>query len=146
MPGGVDEISELYDSLDGYMKRHFSYEEHLQKYNKYPGLAEQQKQHAMFLAELAEMKDTLAASGPSRKLTISTKGKLIRWLNHHINTLDREFIDFLKAKQGKCLLSQNAQKVTSKSCGGVNRLSARFVFPAIFSLRLLSIVFQHAHI
>jgi hemerythrin-like metal-binding protein len=98
--GGVDEIDELYDSLDGYTKRHFSYEENLQKYNNYPGLKEQQNQHALFLAELGELKETLAASGPSRKLTITTKGKLIRWLNHHINSLDREFVDFLKTKQG----------------------------------------------
>jgi hemerythrin-like metal-binding protein len=98
--GGVEELTGLYELLDGYTKRHFSYEENLQKYNNYPGLKEQQSQHALFLAELAELKNVLATSGPSKKLSITTKGKLIRWLNHHINSLDREFVDFLKTKQG----------------------------------------------
>lgn len=98
--GGVEELAALFDSLDSYTKKHFSYEESLQKYNNYKGLAEQQRQHAIFLADLAELKEVFVINGPSRKLSITTKGKLIRWLNNHINSLDREFIDFLKTKQG----------------------------------------------
>jgi hemerythrin-like metal-binding protein len=98
--GGVDEISQLYAKLDNYTKKHFSYEENLQRINKYPGLEVQQQQHAQFLAELSELKNELDTSGSTRKLTVMTKGKLIRWLNHHINSLDKEFIDFLKTKQG----------------------------------------------
>jgi hemerythrin len=98
--GGIGEITDLFISLDNYTRKHFSYEENLQKYNNYPGLAEQQKQHAQFLADLGELKKTLETTGPTRLLTMTTKGKLIRWLNHHINSLDKEFIDFLKNKQG----------------------------------------------
>lgn len=97
--GGVGEIMDLYNALDGYTKRHFGYEENLQRINNYPGLAEQQKQHAQFLADLTAMKTSLEENGSSIKLTVTTKGRLIRWLNHHINTFDREFISFLNAKK-----------------------------------------------
>jgi hemerythrin len=94
------EIIVLFDFLDSYTKKHFIYEENLQKYNNYPGLAEQQEQHASFLAELAEFRRTLETAGPTRELSLSIKGKLIRWLNHHIKNMDKQFVDFLKAKQG----------------------------------------------
>lgn len=97
--GGVGEIIDLFASLDNYTKKHFSYEENLQRINNYPGLEEQQRQHAIFLADLGEMKRTLEASGSTVKLTLTTKGRLIRWLSHHINSLDKEFIDFLNSKK-----------------------------------------------
>ncbi|MFZ4858769.1 MAG: bacteriohemerythrin [Desulfuromonadaceae bacterium] len=93
------EIIELFDFLDSYTKKHFIYEENLQKYNNYPGLAEQQEQHALFLADLAELRRTLETAGQTRDLSLITKGKLIRWYNHHIKNLDKRFADFLKAKQ-----------------------------------------------
>jgi hemerythrin-like metal-binding protein len=98
--GGGDEIIALLDSLDSYTRKHFSYEENLQRYNKYPGLEVQQKQHALFLAELAELKKTLEISGPTGELTLITKGTLIRWLSHHIKSMDKNFVEYLNAKKG----------------------------------------------
>ena len=97
--GGTEEISVLFDLLDSYTRKHFHYEETLQKFNDYPGLDEQQKQHALFLADLAELKRSLEINGPTKELNLITKGKLIRWLSHHIKSLDKEFVDFLKAKR-----------------------------------------------
>jgi hemerythrin-like metal-binding protein len=97
--GGAEEVIALLDSLDSYSRKHFTYEESLQTYNKYPGLADQQKQHALFLADLAELRKTLETTGPTSELTLITKGKLIRWLSHHIKSMDKEFVDFLNAKK-----------------------------------------------
>ena len=97
--GGAEELIVLFDSLESYTRKHFSYEENLQRYNNYPGIDEQMKQHALFLSDLAELKRILETTGPTKELTMITKGKLIRWFSHHIKTLDKEFVDFLKAKQ-----------------------------------------------
>ena len=97
--GGTEEIITLLDSLDSYTRKHFTYEEKLQEFNNYPGLGDQRKQHALFLADLAELKEKLEADGPNRELAITAKGKLIRWLSHHIKSMDKEFVDYLKAKQ-----------------------------------------------
>ena len=93
--GGTKEVIALLDALDRYARKHFSYEEALQRMNKYAGLEDQQEQHAAFLADLAELKNILETSGPTRELTVVAKGKLIRWLSHHIKTRDKEFVDFL---------------------------------------------------
>ena len=97
--GGVEEVISHLDLLDNYSRKHFSYEENLQKYNNYPGLGDQQKQHAFFLEDLDEIKKTLETTGLSREISLIAKGKLIRWLSHHIKSIDKEFVDFLKAKQ-----------------------------------------------
>ncbi len=93
--GGPEEIMALLQVLDNYTRKHFAYEEGLQKINGFPGIGVQQEQHAYFLAELAGLKCTLETTGPSRQLAVLTKGKLIRWLSHHIKTLDKEFVDYL---------------------------------------------------
>ena len=98
--GGTEEVVTLLDTLDRYARKHFAYEEGLQRINKYPGLAVQQEAHASFLADLTHLKETLESTGPTRQLAVATKGKLIRWLSQHIKTLDKEFVDYLCDKAG----------------------------------------------
>lgn len=93
--GGTSELVALLDLLDRYTRKHFSYEEALQRMNNYPGLPVQQEQHASFLADVAELKRAVEADGPSRRLAATARAKLVRWLFHHIKTVDREFVDFL---------------------------------------------------
>lgn len=93
--GGTEEVVALLDTLDNYAKKHFAYEEGLQRINNFPGIAVQQEQHANFIADLAELRKTLEISGPSKQLAVVTKGKLIRWLSHHIKTMDKEFMRYL---------------------------------------------------
>jgi len=97
--GESEDLVALLDLLDDYAKKHFSYEEKLQMYNKYPEIGKQQSQHAKFLENLAELKAIYAASGPTRELALMTKGRLIRWLAQHIKNHDKEFVDFLKTKE-----------------------------------------------
>lgn len=98
--GGTMEVIALLDSLDQYSRKHFAYEEGLQRINNYPGLETQQEQHGSFLQDLAQLKGTLESTGPTRQLAVVTKGRLIRWLSHHIKTLDKDFVDFLNQKTG----------------------------------------------
>jgi len=97
--GGTEEIIAVLDTLHTYTRKHFNYEEGLQRINNFSGLGDQQEQHAVFLAELAELKGTLETTGPSKELAVITKGKMIRWLSHHIKTKDKEFVDYLSKKQ-----------------------------------------------
>lgn len=90
----AEELEQLFCSLDTYTREHFSYEENMQRYCKYPGLDEQQKQHALFLGDLNELKSFVGGNGTSREVTLRMKGNLIRWFNRHINLLDKEFVNF----------------------------------------------------
>ena len=87
-------LDNLFNSLYDYTSKHFGYEENMQKYCKYPGIDEQQKQHALFLADLNELRIFVNDNGPSREVTLRIKGNLIRWFNRHINLLDKEFVSF----------------------------------------------------
>lgn len=94
----AEELELLFRSLDNYTREHFCYEENMQKYSKYPGIEEQQKQHALFLVELLELKTMVDSEGPSREVTLKLKGNLIRWFTRHINILDREFVKYFNKK------------------------------------------------
>lgn len=96
--GGTKEVIGLLDTLDSYTKKHFKYEEGLQRMNNYPGLGVQQEQHASFLVDLAELRNAVETNGPTRELTMLAKGKLIRWFSNHIKSLDKEFVDFLNGR------------------------------------------------
>lgn len=98
--GEVKEVILLVDSLDSYARRHFSYEEQLQAINNYPGLAEQQKHHAVFIADVADLKSKLETEGPSKQLALIAKGKLIRWFSLHIRNMDKRFVNYLNERMG----------------------------------------------
>lgn len=93
-----EEVLKLVEFVDSYARKHFSYEENLQRYNLYPGLNAQQEQHGIFLDDVAELKKTLEVSGPTKDLAIMMKGKLIRWFTQHIKHMDAHFAEFLKKK------------------------------------------------
>src|SRR5690242_1873169 len=76
-----DEVMALIDSLDNYSRQHFTYEERLQDMNNYEGLAEQKTQHALFLADVADLRKKLEVDGASSELALIAKGKLIRWFS-----------------------------------------------------------------
>jgi hemerythrin len=94
----ADELDNLFNHLYDYTSKHFVYEENMQKYCKYPGIDEQQKQHALFLADIKELKSFVDINGSSREVTLRIKGNLIRWFNRHINMLDKEFVCFFNKK------------------------------------------------
>ena len=94
----TEEVLKLVEFMDSYARKHFSYEESLQQYNQYPGLNAQKEQHKVFLDEVAELKNTLELSGPTKDLAIMMKGKLIRWFIQHIKHMDARFSEFLKNK------------------------------------------------
>jgi len=94
-----EEIFDLFESIDTFSKKHFSYEENLQQFNSYPGLSNQQNHHNLFLKDLDELKKQLTEDGPTKEIAIAAKDRLVRWWMLHIKNLDRKFIDFLNEKQ-----------------------------------------------
>lgn len=94
------EVIAVIDALDSYARKHFSYEERLQAINNYPGLAGQQKHHAVFIADVADLKSKLETEGPSKQLALIAKGKLIRWFSLHIKNMDKQFVSYLNERVG----------------------------------------------
>jgi len=84
--------------LEEYAKSHFAYEEEIQVRYSFPGLAGQRKSHALFMEDIATLREKISNGGPTHELAITLKGKMIRYLIQHLRNDDRKLGDFLRGK------------------------------------------------
>lgn len=97
-----DEIDATIRFLDEYARTHFADEERAMKESSYGGLAEHQKQHAAYLANLAELKQEASAPrvrGVSYDLSVTTNQIVVDWIVDHIMKVDRKFGVFLQGRR-----------------------------------------------
>jgi hemerythrin len=91
-------IGELLEFLDSYTKKHFADEERYMRQLNYPGLEEQKKAHAAFIAQLAKLREDYDASGGSISVIINANRIVIDWLTKHISNMDRQIGEFVRSK------------------------------------------------
>ena len=92
---GSGELIELLAYLDNYSTIHFRNEEELMGLYRYPGLEEQQQQHAAFRENIVMFTDALAASEPTREIALKIDAALIRYFINHVRKLDRKMVDHI---------------------------------------------------
>lgn len=95
---GKESLYNLLKFLEEYITAHIAEEEALQINVSYPGYDEHKAEHAGFSRQLSQMKDYLAAVGPTNTLVIETNLTLVNWLIRHIKGTDRKFARFLLGK------------------------------------------------
>ena len=96
---GKEIIGSVLEEMLNYTKTHFTAEEKvLEKYN-YPGLAEQKKQHAIYIQKVTEMQEK-AKSG-TLTLSLEASQFLKDWLLNHILVIDKKYAEFLNTKGEK---------------------------------------------
>ena len=93
---GRDEVLQLLQFLDAYIKSHFAAEEKLQVRYNYSGYAAHKEQHTRFIEDVARLENQFRTEGASLPLVIQTNQTLAAWLIRHINRLDMELAEFLK--------------------------------------------------
>jgi len=91
-------IGELLEFLDSYTKKHFADEERYMRQLNYPGLEEQKKAHAAFIAQLVKLREDYDASGGSISVIINANKIVIDWLTKHISNMDRQIGEFVRSK------------------------------------------------
>lgn len=94
---GSGVIIELLAYLDKYSASHFENEESFMRLYRYPGLEEQQLQHAAFRENIVMFTETLAASEPTQEIALKIDAMLIRYFINHVRKLDRMMIDHIKS-------------------------------------------------
>ena len=90
------ELLNVMGFLEDYTRDHFRDEEKVMLEAEYPDLFIQQKNHKLFLNEIAELKRRVGEKEPDMAGILEMKRLLIRWLIQHIKHLDKAFADFLK--------------------------------------------------
>ena len=93
---GIEELRTLLGFLDGYVIHHFSDEEGLQRRHAYPGYAVHKLEHDSFVARLKALKQEISTDGVALHHVVETNHLLLKWLVHHISTVDVQLGKFLK--------------------------------------------------
>jgi len=93
---GIVELKILLGFLDGYVIKHFSEEEDIQRRHHYPGYATHKMEHESFVARLNSLKEEIHREGVELHHVIETNHMLLKWLIHHISTVDVQLGKFLK--------------------------------------------------
>ena len=93
---GLEELKRLLGFLDAYVIKHFNDEESIQRLRNYPGYEAHKKEHEAFIARLKVLKQEIATTGIAIHHLIETNNLLLKWLLHHISTVDVQLGAFLK--------------------------------------------------
>jgi hemerythrin len=92
-------IGELLEFLEDYTKKHFADEKKYMQSIGYPGLPEQQKAHAAFIQQLAQLSADFKSSGSNLLVIINANTMVLGWLTNHISHMDKKIGEFAKAKK-----------------------------------------------
>jgi len=93
---GLEELSRLLNFLDEYVVKHFNNEESIQRLRNYPGYENHKKEHESFVARLKLLKQEISTEGVALHHLMETNNLLLKWLIHHISTVDVQLGVFLK--------------------------------------------------
>jgi hemerythrin len=93
---GMEELKELLNFLDGYVIKHFKDEESIQRLRNYPGYEAHKKEHEAFITQLNALKLEISTQGAALHHIIETNHLMLKWLLHHISTVDVQLGKFLK--------------------------------------------------
>jgi hemerythrin len=96
MGKGLEELRSLLGFLDGYVVKHFNDEESIQRVRNYPGYEAHKQEHASFIARLKVLKQEIRTEGVALHHVMETNNLLLKWLIHHISTVDVQLGKFLK--------------------------------------------------
>lgn len=93
---GLGELKSLLGFLDGYVIKHFKDEESIQRLRNYPGYDAHKKEHETFVERLKTLKQEISTEGIALHHLMETNNLLLKWLLHHISTVDVQLGKFLK--------------------------------------------------
>lgn len=91
------EIDGTLKFLDDYAVFHFGEEEKRMGEASYPGLAEHKQHHAVYLRNIAELKEQAAlprVTGVSYELSVTANQIIVDWIVDHIMKIDRKFGEY----------------------------------------------------
>jgi hemerythrin len=93
---GLEELKKLLGFLDEYVVKHFNDEESIQRLRNYPEYAAHKKEHESFVARLKVLKQEINTEGVALHHVVETNNLLLKWLIHHISTVDVQLGTYLK--------------------------------------------------
>jgi hemerythrin len=94
--GQKDVFFEILEELSEYSQYHFATEEKLMGRSFYPGLAEHQKEHALFTDKITELLNLKSKNTFDCMLDLVELTQfLMEWFSHHILEVDKQYSELL---------------------------------------------------
>jgi hemerythrin len=93
---GLEELRRILAFLDEYVVKHFSDEEGMQRKDNFPGYEANKHEHEAFIVKLTFLKEEISTEGAALHHLMETNNLLLKWLIHHISTVDAQYGKFLK--------------------------------------------------
>lgn len=95
---GIHELKTLMVFLDDYVVKHFGDEEGIQRLHNYPNYQEHHREHQGFIERVKHLKQEMEQEGVAIHHVMETNNMLLKWLIHHISTVDVALGKFLKSE------------------------------------------------
>lgn len=95
---GKEELVDLFEFLNQYVVTHFQEEEQLMLRHGYPEISAHQALHRQFIEDMRNSSRQLRDEGPSLELVVNTNQALLHWLIRHIQQVDVQMGNYLKAQ------------------------------------------------
>lgn len=96
---GLTELKRLLGFLDDYVVKHFKDEEGIQRLRNFPGYGAHKKEHESFIAQLTKVKQEIQEEGVALHHVMETNNMMLKWLVHHISTVDVQLGTFIKSQK-----------------------------------------------
>ncbi|MDR1166651.1 MAG: hemerythrin family protein [Deltaproteobacteria bacterium] len=93
-------IPQTLDFLKGYVVKHFSAEEALQKISLYPKAPFHHGLHVDFVNKFKKLYDQFLSAGEKLTVVMAINSMVTNWLKDHILVHDKEFADYYIKKMG----------------------------------------------
>lgn len=95
----ADRINKTLDFLEGYVVKHFTTEEGLQRQINYAKMSQHKQAHSDFVTTFKKLKGEYLSSGNSPIVAMKMTRAALDWLKEHIRGLDKEFATTYLATQ-----------------------------------------------
>ncbi len=90
----IEDLEEVISFLMCYTNNHFSDEEQLMLENQYSEFIEHRRQHNLFVEEIYKLYLRVEKNEINEDLFNDLKVIIIEWFARHINTSDKEFVEY----------------------------------------------------
>jgi hemerythrin len=95
--GRLDQIPRMLQFVDDYATEHFAVEEDLMRDRGYPGRADHEAEHRLFLVHFGDVVEAFRARGETAAVAIALQRLVHGWLRIHVGSTDRKLAAFLHA-------------------------------------------------
>ena len=93
---GTEQLEEIFEFLEEYIKDHFSSEEKIQKEYNYPEYEEHKKAHDNFIEKIAQFKEEYNEQDKNVTALMKLNKTILNWIIKHVKKEDQKLSEYIE--------------------------------------------------